>query len=248
MQNEKEKRRIADSTIEECQDKIRQAEQEKEYALTHQKKVEIPVEKPVFYERCKSCDRVTYQKVKVEYENRWNKLDGQYRTRMAAHKIWFYGFLLYSLLTTIFVAIRSKVFISDLKEFFIRIWEAMCYVFNCLVVAGKYAAKLSDKIPNDIAAIAIHWFLFLLVIGGGIVVIGLAIFLGMSKLKKVYQENCGDVISVIFAVICLAVVIYFGDWLRDILPLNFVLVLLLAQMVYIGIRWYVKGCKRARGY
>ena len=33
--------------IEECRDKQRQAEQERDYALSHQKKVEIPVEKPV---------------------------------------------------------------------------------------------------------------------------------------------------------------------------------------------------------
>ena len=44
LQNEKEKKKRADSIIEECQDKLRQAEQEKQYALTHQKKVEIPVE------------------------------------------------------------------------------------------------------------------------------------------------------------------------------------------------------------
>ena len=30
---------------EECQDKLRQAEQERDYALSHQKKVEIPVAK-----------------------------------------------------------------------------------------------------------------------------------------------------------------------------------------------------------
>lgn len=45
LQSEKEKKKRADSTIEECQDKLRQAEREKEYALTHQKKVEIPVVK-----------------------------------------------------------------------------------------------------------------------------------------------------------------------------------------------------------
>lgn len=74
------------------------------------------------------------------------------------------------------------------------------------------------------------------------------IFLGVAKLKKVYQENCGDMISVMFAVISLAVMIYFGDRIRDIVTLNFMVILLLAQAVYVGIRWYVKGCKRARGY
>ena len=49
LQSEKEKTHAAEIMTEECQDKLRQAEQERDYALSHQKKVEIPVEKPVLY-------------------------------------------------------------------------------------------------------------------------------------------------------------------------------------------------------
>ena len=45
LQSEKEKTHAAEIMTEECQDKLRQAEQERDYALSHQKKVEIPVEK-----------------------------------------------------------------------------------------------------------------------------------------------------------------------------------------------------------
>ena len=44
LQSEKEKTHAAEIMIEECRDKLRQAEQERDYALSHQKKVEIPVE------------------------------------------------------------------------------------------------------------------------------------------------------------------------------------------------------------
>ena len=52
LQSEKEKTHAAEIMTEECQDKLRQAEQERDYALSHQKKVEIPVEKPVLYQKC----------------------------------------------------------------------------------------------------------------------------------------------------------------------------------------------------
>ncbi len=42
LQREKEKKHAAEIMTEECQDKLRQAEQERDYALSHQKKVEIP--------------------------------------------------------------------------------------------------------------------------------------------------------------------------------------------------------------
>ena len=55
LQSEKEKTHTVQAMIEECRDKQRQAEQERDYALSHQKKVEIPVEKPVLYQKCGNC-------------------------------------------------------------------------------------------------------------------------------------------------------------------------------------------------
>ena len=37
-------------------------------------------------------------------------------------------------------------------------------------------------------------------------------------------------------------------YLPSVVKLNLVALLLLVQAVYVGIRVYVKGCKRARGY
>ena len=55
-------------------------------------------------------------------------------------------------------------------------------------------------------------------------------------------------ISIGIAVINLAVAVYFGDWIKVLVKLNLVALLLLVQAVYVGIRVYVKGCKRASGY
>ena len=57
LQSEKKKTLTAKDMIEECRDKLRQAEQERDYALSHQKKVEIPVEKPVLYQKCGNCKK-----------------------------------------------------------------------------------------------------------------------------------------------------------------------------------------------
>ena len=60
LQSEKEKTHTVQAMIEECRDKQRQAEQERDYALSHQKKVEIPVEKPVLYQKCGNCKQTAY--------------------------------------------------------------------------------------------------------------------------------------------------------------------------------------------
>ena len=78
--------------------------------------------------------------------------------------------------------------------------------------------------------------------------LGVLMVIGEKKFTKVYRENCWDVISVGVVVTSVALVVYFGDWIKDFVKLNLVVLLLLVQPVYVGIRVYVNGCKRARGY
>ena len=81
LQSAKEKTHAAEIMTEECQDKLRQAEQERDYALSHQKKVEIPVEKPVLYQKCQNCNQTAYLKAKEKYDTQREKLAGRYKTK-----------------------------------------------------------------------------------------------------------------------------------------------------------------------
>ena len=241
LQSEKEKKKRADSTIEECQDKLRQAEREKEYALTHQKKVEIPVEKPVLYERCRNCDRKAYQQAKERYEHQRNGLEKKYKAKTVGFDAMIVVLWWYAIVTTIFAAIRSETFLGDFTTFVDTVWSGICQSGKWIVDVGNALAQAGDRM----IAIIVHWLLFIIVIAG---VVGVLIVIVEKKITKVYRENCCDVISIGIAVISLAVAVYFGDWIKVLVKLNLVALLLLVQAVYVGIRVYVKGCKRARGY
>ena len=241
LQSEKEKKKRADSTIEECQDKLRQAEREKEYALTHQKKVEIPVEKPVLYERCRNCDRKAYQQAKERYEHQRTGLEKKYKAKTVGFDAMIVVLWWYAIVTTIFAAIRSETFLGDFTTFVDTVWSGICQSGKWIVDVGNALAQAGDRM----IAIIVHWLLFIIVIAG---VVGVLIVIVEKKITKVYRENCCDVISIGIAVISLAVAVYFGDWIKVLVKLNLVALLLLVQAVYVGIRAYVKGCKRARGY
>ncbi len=45
-----------------------------------------------------------------------------------------------------------------------------------------------------------------------------------------------------------AIVVYFGEWIKSVMPINLIVLLLLVQVIYIGIRCYVKGWREERGY
>ena len=248
LQSEKEKKKRADSTIEEYQDKLRKAEQEKEYALTHQKKVEIPVEKLVLYERCQNCNRKAFQQAKAWYEHQRNVLEKQYMAKGVGFDTMLIVLWWYAIVTTIFAAMRSDIFLDDFTEIFDALWNGIRQSCKWIVGVAKALAQVGDRVPNETIAIMVHWLLFIIVIVGAIAVVGILIVIIEKKVTKLYRETCWDVISVGVTVTSLALAVYFGDWIKALVRLNLVALLLLVQAVYVGIRVYVRGCKRARGY
>ena len=61
-----------------------------------------------------------------------------------------------------------------------------------------------------------------------------------------YHED--EHMSLAVFLISLAVSVYFAEPIRAVIPINLLLLLILVHIVYVLIRWYVKGCKRSRGY
>lgn len=248
LQSEKEKKKRADSRVEECQDKLRQVEWEREYALTHQKKVEISVEKPVLYERCRNCDRKAYQMAKERYEHQRNGLEKKYKAKTVGFDAMLVVLWWYVVVTTIFAAMRSEIFLADLAVFVGIIRNGTYQSGKWLIGAANVLAQFGDKISNESVALVVHWLLFIGVIVGVAVAVGAIMAVAGKKVLKMYRENCFDVLSVGVAVTSAALLVYFGDWIKDFVKLNLVAMLLLVHAVYVGIRVYVNDCKRARGY
>ena len=248
LQSEKEKTHAAEIMIEECQDKLRQAEQERDYAVSHQKKVEIPVEKPVLYQKCQNCNQTAYLKAKERYDTQREKMAGRYKAKTAMYEALMFLLIWYSASTTLFQMIRSKVFISDCGRFFDTIATFIQSIAGWIILTGKNVAQISDGISNPVISGIIYWLIRILICGGCLVGAGiLLVFIGI-KIAGLYKKCCWDMITIMVILISMAIAIYFGDWIKTALTLNLLLLLLFVQLVYVGIRWYVKGWREARGY
>ena len=248
LQSEKEKTLTAKDMIEECRDKLRQAEQERDYALSHQKKVEIPVEKPVLYQKCQNCNQTAYLKAKERYDTQREKLAGRYKTKTAMYEALMFLLIWYSVSTTLFQMIRSKIFISDCVVFFDTIATFVQTIAGWIIPATKNIAQISNGISNPVVAGIVYWLIRILICGGCLV--GAGIFLAFIGIKIVglYKKYCWDMITIMVILISMATAIYFGNWIKTALPINLLFLLLFVQLVYVGIRWYVKGWREARGY
>ena len=248
LQSEKEKTNAAEIMTEECQDKLRQAEQERDYALSHQKKVEIPVEKPVLYQKCGNCNQTAYLKAKEKYDMQMEKLAGRYKTKTVMYEALMFLLIWYSVSTTLFQMIRSKIFISDCVVFFDTIETFTQTIAGWIALIGKNVAQISNGISNPVIDRIIYWLIRILICGGCLVGAGILVaFIGI-KIAGLYKKYCWDMITILVTLISLEIAIYFGDWIKTVLPINMLFLLLLVQLVYVGIRWYVKGWQEARGY
>ena len=248
LQSEKEKTHTVQAMIEECRDKQRQAEQERDYALSHQKKVEIPVEKPVLYQKCGNCKQTAYLKAKERYDTQREKLAGRYKTKTAMYEALMFLLIWYSVSTTLFQMIRSKIFISDCVVFFDTIATFTQTIAGWVVLAGKNVAQISDGISNPVVAGIINWLIRILICGGCLVGVGILLAFIEIKIAGLYKKYCWDMITIMVILVSMAIAIYFADWIRTILPVNLLFLLLLVQVIYVVIRWYVKGWRETRGY
>ena len=248
LQSEKEKTHTVQAMIEECRDKQRQAEQERDYALSHQKKVEIPVEKSVLYQKCRNCNQTAYLKAKERYDTQREKMEGRYKAKTAMYEALMFLLIWYSASTTIFQIIQKKEFLTDCRTFFDAIATFTQTIAGLIIQIGKEAAQISNGLSNLVIAGVVYWIIRILICGGCLAVAGIFLaFIGI-KIVGLYKKYCWDMITIMVILISMATAIYFGKWIKTTLPINLLFLLLFVQLVYVGIRWYVKGWRETRGY
>lgn len=181
-------------------------------------------------------------------KDRRKSLESEYKAMTAGHEGLMLGSLLYGVLCTIFTAWQSKAFMSDFKAFFMSVWSFLRLSLEKLWKLAIWASQIGEKIPQPTVSIIVHWLIVIavaLVAGGGVVVL---LFIGVSKAYEFYKEDYADTLSLAVALISLAVVVFFAEPIREAVPVNLLLLLILTHVLYMGVRWYIKGWRRSRGY
>ena len=233
LTSETDSRKRADAEVVAWKFKYEKAEQAKRYAQTHQETVEVPVEKKVPYEKCDNR--------KIQLEKKYKQMTTGYESLM---------FLLawYSIATTLFTAILSPVFLNDCITFFGTIGKGIINLFREFVTGADSFGQLSNGISNSIVSGIVYWLIAAIVMGILFIITGFLIIGIGYQVGKIYRKYCWDIISIMVAIMSTAIVIYFGEWIKSVIPINLIVLLLLVYVVYIGIRCYVKDWREERGY
>ena len=154
----------------------------------------------------------------------------------------------YSVSTTLFQMIQSKVFISDCVVFIDTIVTFIQNIAGWIILTRKNVAQISNGISNPVISRIIYWLIRILICGGCLVGAGILVaFIGIN-IVGLYKKCCWDMITILVTLISMEIAIYFGDWIKTDLPINMLFPLLFVHLVYVEIRWYVKSWRENRGY
>ena len=122
------------------------------------------------------------------------------------------------------------------------------FLFREFVIGADSFGQLSNGISNSIVSGIVYWLIATIVMGILFIITGWIIVWSGYQVGKIYRKYCWDILRIIVAITSTAIVIYFGEWIKNAIPINLMVFLLLSHVIYIGVRCYVKGWMEERGY
>lgn len=206
-------------------------------------------------EQDKLIDEYAEQKFKKQkialdkiYKKKNSELSSAYTARNTALLSQLFSSILYGAIVTLLTAARSDTFIKDIMSFFKGFINILIKYTELTFKAGKAVAALCTRIDNPTVQNILYWMVTVLII---IILIGipaLILYFATKKYITWYKEEICDSISLWVAVIALALSIFLSDELKLLVPINLITANIIAHLTYSGIRAYIRGCKRNRGY
>jgi len=204
---------------------IADAEQEKQKALSVQSVVQ----------------RLTDQKAKRLTEGNRRHWQVWYQTKKTAMQGYVGVLALICFVTTGLSIIRQRMFCEDVISFFRKTGKAMQMLVICVHATILSVAEVTGNVPNDMAAAILKWTIVVLLWIIPVALIGFGIYRFWGKCGENIRKGI-DVWNCSIAVLVLAGLVYFGDYIKEVISLN-----LFGMWLLVLAGWYVWGCKKYRG-
>ena len=174
------------------------------------------------------------------YQKIEKNLSDKYKAMTIGYQTIFYAAVSYGIVATVLTAFQCVAFVWD----FIA---AICWIKNAAIsfvggvsVAATFVAGFGDKIRQPVVAVIVHWVL--LILSGVVMVGGCGALLTIAAIKyvKFFKEKQADEFSLFVGLIVLALMVFVGDAIRDICPVNLFLMALLLLAGYSLIRGIIQ--------
>lgn len=190
--------------------------------------------------------KLTDQKAKRLTEDACRQWEIWYQTKKAAMQGYVGVLSMICFVITVLSVIRQRAFCGDVIGFF-RGFGKVIQVFTVHIhVVILSIAEVTENVPNNVAALILKWIMVVLLWMMPIALIGFGIYRFWGKCGEDIRKGI-DVWNCSVAVIILAGLVYFGDYVKELVSINLFGIWLLVDVLLVLIGWYVWGWKKHRG-
>ena len=207
------------------------AEQEKQKALSLQFVVQ----------------RLTDQKAKRLTEDTRRKWQYWYQEKKTAMQGYVGVLTVICLVTTTLSVIRQKVFCEDVIKFFQGLGKEIHMLVVRMHAVILSLAEVTGNVPNDVAEVILKWVVVVLMWSIPTALIGFGIYKFWEKYGEDIRKGI-DVWNCSVGVVALVGLVYFGDYVKELVTFNLFGAWLLVDVLLILAGWYVWGCKKYSGW
>ncbi len=209
---------------------IEDAEQEKQKALGVQSVVR----------------KLTDQKAKRLTEDTRRQLQIWYQTKKTAMQGYVGVLTMICFVITVLSVIRQRAFCEDTIGFFRGFGKGISVFVVRMHSVILTIAGVTERVPNDVVAVILKWIMVVLLWIMPAALIGFGIYKFWEKYSEDIRKGI-DAWNCSVAVIILAGLVYFGDYVKELVSVNLFGMWLLVDVLLVLIGWYVWGCKKHRG-
>ena len=181
-------------------------------------------------------DKAAERKVTV----RIRQLEQKYRDKVNANNAFFVAAIFYGIVLTLAIAIGDQAVREDIEAFFMKIGASIFGLYHIAENVGYSVAGVMEQIPQPTLSAILYYVMFALILLGimGVVFVGAAVMI--SWIGKYYYKNFWDKISAYVIMVTMAVLMGAGSFIREYTTVNLVLLFLVTQIAYVGIRTYLE--------
>lgn len=190
--------------------------------------------------------RLTDQKAKRLTEDTHRQWQIWYQTKKATMQGYVGVLTVICFVTTVLSVIRQRVFCGDVIVFFRGFGKEIQTAVVRIHSAILSMAEVTENVPNGVAVVVLKWGMAGLLWAVPIALIGLGIYKFWEKYGEDIRKGI-DVWNCSVAVMVLAGLVYFGDYVKEVVSINLFGMWLLVDIFLVLIGWYVWGCKKYRG-
>ena len=190
--------------------------------------------------------RLTDQKAKRLTEDNRRQWQIWYQAKKAAMQGYVGVLTLICFVTTVLSVIRQRVFCEDVIEFFKgfgKVIQVFAVRIHSIILS---LADVTVNVPNNVAVVMLKWMMVVLLWIMPAALIGFGIYKFWEKYGDDIRGGI-DVWNCSVGVVVLAGLVYFGDYVKEIVSVNLFGMWLLADVLLVLAGWYVWGCKKYRG-